>query len=125
MNDHNERDGLIVNLLTMQKPELRKTQSETPVTDFSVAMSEKWRTKAGEEKSETTWAKIVCWGRLAESVVPIIEKGDLVYIEGKLSNRSYEKDGVTRQVTEVEAFNVLKMDSSRGSQADAEEASAA
>ena len=104
----------------MQKPELRQTKTETPVTDFSIAMSEKWRTKSGEDKSETTWAKIVCWGRLAESVVPIIEKGDLVYIEGKLSNRNYEKDGVSRQVTEVEAFNVLKMDSSRNSQSDAE-----
>ena len=83
-------------------------------------MSEKWRTKTGEERSETTWAKIVCWGRLAESVVPIIEKGDLVYIEGKLSNRSYEKDGVTRQVTEIEAFNILKMDSARGAAANGE-----
>lgn len=100
----------------MQKPELRHTQSEIPVTDFSVAMSEKWRTKNNEERSETTWAKIVCWGRLAESIVPIIEKGDLVYVEGKLSNRSYEKDGVSRQVTEIEAFNVLKMDSSRSAE---------
>lgn len=99
----------------MQKPELRRTQTDTPVTDFSIAMSEKWRTKAGEEKSETTWAKIVCWGRQAELIVPIIEKGDLVYVEGKLSNRTYEKDGVTRQVTEIEAFTVLKMDSSRSS----------
>ena len=107
----------------MQKPELRQNKTETPVTDFSIAMSEKWRTKDGTEKSETTWAKIVCWGRLAESVVPIIEKGDLVYIEGKLSNRNYEKDGVSRQVTEVEAFNVLKMDSSRNSQSDADNAS--
>ena len=104
----------------MQKPELRQTKTETPVTDFSIAMSEKWRTKDGVDKSETTWAKIVCWGRLAESVVPIIEKGDLVYLEGKLSNRNYEKDGVSRQVTEVEASNVLKMDSSRNSQSDAE-----
>ncbi len=100
----------------MQKPELRHTQSEIPVTDFSVAMSEKWRTKNGEDRSETTWAKIVCWGRLAESIVPIIEKGDLVYVEGKLSNRSYEKDGISRQVTEIEAFNVLKMDSSRSAE---------
>ena len=106
----------------MQKPELRRTQnSDTPVTDFSIAMSEKWRTKAGEDRSETTWAKIVCWGRQAELIVPIIEKGDLVYVEGKLSNRTYEKDGVTRQVTEVEAFNVLKMDSSRGSSESADD----
>ena len=107
----------------MQKPELRQTKTETPVTDFSIAMSEKWRTKNNEERSETTWAKIVCWGRLAESIVPVIEKGDLVYVEGKLSNRSYEKDGVSRQVTEIEAFNVLKMDSSRSAES-AEESSA-
>jgi single-strand DNA-binding protein len=105
-----------------QKPELRQTKTETPVTDFSIAMSEKWRTKNNEERSETTWAKIVCWGRLAESIVPVIEKVDLVYVEGKLSNRSYEKDGVSRQVTEIEAFNVLKMDSSRSAES-AEEAS--
>lgn len=104
----------------MQKPELRQTKTETPVTDFSIAMSEKWRTKDGIDKSETTWAKIVCWGRQAELIVPIIEKGDLVYVEGKLTNRSYEKDGVTRQVTEIEAFTVLKMDSARSAESSSE-----
>lgn len=76
-------------------------------------MTEKWKSKTGEDRSETTWVKIVCWGRLAESITQIVEKGDLVFVEGKISTRSYEKDGVTRNVTEVEASNVLKMESAR------------
>lgn len=74
-------------------------------------MTEKWKSKTGEERSETTWIKVVCWGRLAESITQIVDKGDLVYVEGKLSTRSYEKDGITRNVVEVEAQNVLKMES--------------
>lgn len=76
-------------------------------------MTEKWKSKTGEDRSETTWVKIVCWGRLAESITQIVDKGDLVFVEGKISTRSYEKDGVTRNVTEVEASNVLKMESAR------------
>ena len=99
----------------MFKPELRKTQNDTPVTDFSLAMTERWKSKVdGSERQETVWVKVVCWGRLAESIVPITERGDLMYVEGKITTREYEdKDGITRKVTEIEASNVLKMDSSR------------
>lgn len=76
-------------------------------------MTEKWKSRTGEEKAKTTWVKIVCWGKLAESVVAILNKGDLALVEGKISTRSYEKDEITYQVTEIEATNVLKTDGNR------------
>lgn len=99
----------------MFKPELRHTSNETPVTDFNLAMTESWRSKAnGELRQETTWVKVVCWGRLAESIVPIIEKGDLVLVEGKITVRDRKHDdGSIEKVTEIEASNVLKTNESR------------
>ena len=78
-------------------------------------MTERWKSaKTGEERQETTWVKVVCWGRLAESIVPITEKGDLMFVEGKITTREYtDKDGTERRITEIEANNVLKMDSAR------------
>lgn len=95
----------------MRKPELRNTSNGTPVTDFSCATTERWKSKTGEEKAETEWHKVVVWGRLAESVVKSINKGDLVYIEGKITYRPFVKDDVQTMVTEIEATNVLRMDS--------------
>lgn len=83
------------------------------MTDFPIAMTKRWKSKTGEDRSETTWMKIVCWGRLAESISQIVEKGDLVYVEGEISVRKYEKDGQQFTVTEIEANNVLKMESAR------------
>jgi len=81
-----------------------------------MAMTERWKSKTGEERSETAWVKIVCWGRLAETVSNLLSKGDLVFVEGKITTREYtDKEGTRRFVTEVEANNVLKMESSRRS----------
>ena len=110
----------------MFKPELRRTSNETPVTDFSLAMTERWKNKTGEDRQETTWVKVVCWGRLAESIVPIIEKGDLVLVEGKITSRDRKHDdGSIEKVIEIEANNVLKTNDSKrtsGSESDVEEA---
>ena len=75
-------------------------------------MTERWK-KDGEERSETTWVRVVCWGYQAETIVRILEKGDLVYVEGKITNRSFEKEGQKVNVTEVEAREVLRLSSSR------------
>ena len=94
-------------------PVLRKTSNGTPVTDFSLATTSRWLTKDNEERTKTEWHKVVVWGRLAESVCQIAEKGDLVYVEGKITYREYEKDGIKRQITEIEGNQVLKMESKR------------
>ena len=81
-------------------PEVRYTADGQAVANFSVATSEKWKDKnTGEMQERTEWHNIVAWRRLGEICGEYLAKGKLVYIEGKLQTRSWEKDGVTRYTT--------------------------
>ena len=90
-------------------PELRNLQSGQSVANFSMATSESWKDKTtGEKKETTTWHSIVLWGNLAEIAGKYVHKGDLLYIEGKITTETYEKDGITRYVTKIVA-NTMTM----------------
>ena len=91
-----------------QDPELKYTPSGgNAVCNFSLATSEKFKTKSGGEKEETQWHRIVCWGKTAEIAAEHLSKGREVYIEGKIKYRSYEdKNGVKKYSTEIEAQTV-------------------
>lgn len=96
-------------------PEVRNLDSGVSVANFTVATSESYRDKTTGEKKETTeWHNVVLWRGLAEVAQKYLHKGDLVYIEGKLRTRSWEKEGVTRYTTEVIADNMTML-STRGS----------
>ena len=83
-------------------PETRYLQDGTAVTNWSLACTEKYKTKSGEQKEETFWAKCSAFGRLAEIVAEFAQKGTLMYCEGKLQERSWEdKDGTKRYSTDV------------------------
>jgi len=82
-------------------PELRYTPSGASVCTFSVATTEKFKDKNGEKREETTWHNIVVWNQLAEICSQYLTKGSKVYLEGKIKNRSYEKDGTTRYISEI------------------------
>ena len=91
-------------------PEVRNFENKNSVANFSLATTEVYRDKTTNEKKEITeWHNISLWGRLAEIAAKYLHKGDMVYIEGKLRTRSWEKDGVTRYITEVigESMNML------------------
>ncbi len=81
-------------------PELKFLESGRAVCKFSLATSEKW-TKDGEKHENTTWHNIVAWGKQAEVIKEYLSKGRQVYIEGRIENRSYEQDGVTKYISEV------------------------
>ena len=55
----------------------------------------------GEKQSKTTWHNIIAWGQQAKTVGQYLKKGQEVYIEGKIENRSYEKDGTTKYISEI------------------------
>lgn len=96
-------------------PEVRYTQDQRPVTNFSVATSDQWRDRNTQEMQERTeWHSVVCFARLAEIASEYLRKGSKVYIEGRLQTRSWEQDGQTRYRTEVVA-NEMQMLDSRGS----------
>ncbi len=102
-------------------PEIRYTQSGTAVATFSVATTERWKNKDGQQQEQTEWHRIVAWRRLAEICGEYLSKGSKVYIEGKLQTRKWEdRDGNTRYTTEVVA-NEMKMLSPRGASSDSEQ----
>jgi single-strand DNA-binding protein len=89
-------------------PEMRYTTDGTPVTSFSVATDRKWTDASGQAQSKTTWFKVSAWRRLAETCNQYLTKGQLVYIEGEISEpRVWQgKDGQSRASLEVTAQNV-------------------
>jgi len=95
-------------------PEVKTTSSGNKVANFSLATSERYRDKVtGETKELTEWHNIVVWRQLAEIVQKYLHKGDLVYIEGRIKTRSWEKDGVTRYTTEIVADTLTMLHTSK------------
>ena len=90
-------------------PEIRDTKTGGRFATFSLATSERWKDKSGEQQERTEWNRVVVF---QEGLIPVIEqyvtKGSNVFVEGKLQTRKYEdKDGVEKYTTEVvlQGFN--------------------
>ena len=83
-------------------PESRFTTSGSAVTNFNLATNESWRSAEGDTKEKTEWHRVVLFGKMAETAVEYMKKGQLVFIEGRLQTRSWEdKDKVKRYTTEI------------------------
>ncbi len=96
-------------------PEVRNLENGATVANFTMATSESYKDKVTNEKKEITdWHNIVLWRGLAEIAQKYLHKGDLVYIEGKLRTRSWEKEGVTRYTTEILGDNMTMLSSRSG-----------
>ena len=79
-------------------PELKYTSSGKAVCTFSIATSFKYT--SGEEA--TTWHNIVAWEKKAETIKEYLTKGQEVFIEGRIQNRSYDdNDGNKKYISEV------------------------
>ncbi len=93
-------------------PEIRRLDSGVTVAKFSIATNESYKDKnSGEWITQTEWHDIVMWRGLADRAERQLKKGNMVYVEGKLTHRKYQdKDGIDRYVTEVVAntFRLLE-----------------
>ena len=89
-------------------PELRYTQSGTPVASLNIATTRKWRNKQSNELvEETEWHRVSVFGQSAEHCNNYLSKGRQVYVEGRLRTRSYDdKDGNKRYATDIIADTV-------------------
>ncbi len=88
-------------------PELRYTQGNTAVCNFSVATDESWKDQSGQMQSRTEWHRIVVWGRQAEIANQYLRKGRQVFIEGRIQTREYQdRDGNQRKSTEIVAREI-------------------
>lgn len=88
-------------------PEVRYTNSGSPVARFSLATSEVWNDRDGNRQERTEWHNVVVWGKQGEHCGQYLAKGRQVYVEGSIRTRSYDdKSGNKRYVTEVVAQRV-------------------
>jgi single-strand DNA-binding protein len=90
-------------------PEVRYSQSGTPVANFSLATNERFKDRSGDWQDRTEWHNIVAWQRLAEIVGEYVAKGSKVYVEGKLQTTSWEdrQSGERKYSTEIVARDLL------------------
>jgi single-strand DNA-binding protein len=85
-------------------PNVRTTEAGVAVATFTIATSERYKDKDGNQQERTEWHNIVLWRGLAEVAQKYLKKGDRVYIEGKITNRKYQaQDGTDRYITEIVA----------------------
>lgn len=92
-----------------KNPELRYIASGTAVCTFSLATTERRKDRDGDKTEETTWHNIVTWSNLAEICGKYLQKGQQVYIEGRIQTRKYQdRDGNDRYITEIVA-NEMQM----------------
>ena len=102
---------IIMGRLT-KDPELRRTQSGTAVTSFSVAVDRDFKSQNGEK--ETDFIDVVAWRSTAEFVCQYFSKGRMAVVEGRLQMRDWkDQNGNNRRVAEIVADNVYFGDSKR------------
>jgi single-strand DNA-binding protein len=92
-------------------PELRYFASGDAYVRFTLATSESWKDKtSGEPMEHTEWHRCFAARRLAEVIGDYLHKGSKVYIEGKLKTRSFDKEGTTHYITEIEVREMMMLD---------------
>lgn len=90
-----------------KKPEVNYIQPDVPVARFSLATTETFKTREGERRDNTEWHNIVVWRNTAKFAENYLDKGMLVFIEGKLQTRKWDgQDGATRYTTEIVADQI-------------------
>jgi single-strand DNA-binding protein len=94
---------------TGQDADFHFSSNGTPVTTLSVATKQSWKDAVGDWQSHTEWHRIVAFGKVAE-YAQTLTKGTHVVVQGSLRSREYEKDGVSRRVSELRAETIAKLD---------------
>jgi single-strand DNA-binding protein len=100
-------------------PDFQQLDGNIPVAKCSLATTEIFKDRNGQTQSQTDWHTVVLWRSLAELAHKYLQKGSLVYVEGKLKTRHYDDmEGNRRYVTEVVAEQLIMLDKKTGSQDD-------
>jgi single-strand DNA-binding protein len=95
-------------------PELRVTAGGQAVLKLRLATNESYLDRNNVRQERTEWHRVTVWGRRAEALGKILQKGDSLFVEGRIQTSSYEKNGEKRYSTEVVATNILLSGSGRG-----------
>jgi len=91
-------------------PEVRAIPSGVKVANFSIATTESYTDKNNQKVDKTEWHNIVMWRGLAEVAEKYLKKGNQVFIEGKLTTRSWDdQTGQKKYMTEIVADNMVML----------------
>ncbi len=94
-----------------QDPEIKHMENGVMVGRFSLATNERYQDKSGEWIDQTEWHNVVVWRWLAEKAEKQLKKGNLVYVEGKVTYRKYkDKEGVERSITDIVAKELRSLE---------------
>lgn len=90
-------------------PEVKYAANGNAITSISVATSERWKDKQGQQQERTEWHRVKAFGRLAEIMGEYLAKGAQVYIEGSIRTEKYTgPDGAEKYATYIVA-NEMQM----------------
>jgi len=102
----NDNNVTVVGNVT-RDPELRFTANGQASCQFGLAVNRRWQNRQTQEwEEQVSFFNIQCWGDLGDNVAESVSKGTRVIVAGRLEQRSYEKDGEKKSVTEIVADEV-------------------
>jgi len=99
-----------------KNPDVRYVEPDVAVARFSLATTEYYKSKEGEKKENTEWHNILVWRQLAKFSEQFLQKGMLIYVEGRLQTRKYlDQNQIERYSTEIlaEVIRILEKKSDR------------
>lgn len=101
-----------------REPQVRSLNSGSKVANFSIAVSKRYRDRNGEQKDKTDWVSCTAFGKLAEVVESLVDKGSQLYVEGEFNVENYtDANGTNKQRTfiNVGSLQVLSGFKEKGS----------
>lgn len=94
--------------------EIKMTPTGQKVASFSVACNEKYKDKQGNRQEKVEYINIVAWRKLADIIEQYVKKGSSLYIEGKLTTRSWDDpQGQKKYRTEIIANSIQMLGGNR------------
>lgn len=84
-----------------EAPQLKYAQNGTAIARFSLATTRRFKDKDGQKQEDTSWHRVVAFGKTAELAGEYLSKGSKIAVEGRLKYEQYEKDGVTKYSTDI------------------------
>lgn len=91
-----------------QDPEIVNLNDGKQLAKFSIATTDRYTNKKGEQVTDTQWHRVVAFNGTASIISQYVKKGNKIGVEGKLVTRQWEdKEGQKRYTTEVVCDQVL------------------
>ena len=88
-------------------PELKMTQGGQAILKLRIATTENYLDKNNARQERTEWHSVTMWGKRGEALSRFLQKGERIFVEGRLSTSSYEKEGQKHYRTEIVANNII------------------